>query len=65
VQLDAEVFRGEGEAVDAVAKLSGPYRVERASVDFSGAFGELQGRQHVTLRSTQIPGPAWRLLEYA
>ncbi|MGP6158574.1 MAG: efflux RND transporter permease subunit, partial [Vulcanimicrobiaceae bacterium] len=65
VQLDAEVFRGEGDAVDAVAKLSGPYRVERASVDFSGAFGELQGRQHVTLRSTQIPGPAWRLLEYA
>jgi predicted RND superfamily exporter protein len=50
IQLDAEVFRGKGEAVDAVTKLSGPYRVETTSIVFSGAFGELQGKQHVTLR---------------
>ncbi|HVA38518.1 MAG TPA: efflux RND transporter permease subunit [Candidatus Dormibacteraeota bacterium] len=65
VELEAEVFRGEGDAVDAVAKLSGPFVVEHVNVVFSGAYGELQGKQYVTLRSTQLPGPAWKEMEHA
>jgi len=65
VELDAEVFRGEGDAVDAVARLKGPFRVERATVVFSGAYGDLQGKQHVTLRSIQAPAPTWKEFERA
>ncbi len=64
VELNAEVFRGVGDAVDAVAKLGGPFRVERAQIIFESAFGELQGKQHVTLRSTQAPAPTWKVVEY-
>jgi multidrug efflux pump subunit AcrB len=65
IELDAEVFRGTGEASDAVAHLSGPFAVERSSVVFSGAFGELQATQYVTLRATHAPAPAWKTVEYA
>jgi hypothetical protein len=64
VQLDAEIFRGEGDAIDAIAQLRGPFRVERAEIAFTGAYGELQGKQSATLRSTQPPAPEWRPLEY-
>ncbi|GAC1422352.1 MAG: hypothetical protein NVSMB5_15890 [Candidatus Velthaea sp.] len=65
IRLDAEVFRGEGDAIDAVARLTGPFRVEHAEMTFSSSLGELQGRQRVTLRATEVPGPAWREVEYA
>lgn len=65
IELNAEVFRGEGDAVDAVAKLAGSFIVERSSMVFSGSFGELQAKQHVTLRAIHSPAPAWRTLEYA
>ena len=65
IRLDAEVFRGEGDAIDGVAKLSGPFRVEHAELTFSSTLGELEGRQHVTLRATDAPGPVWREVEYA
>ncbi|MGB8267158.1 MAG: efflux RND transporter permease subunit, partial [Candidatus Velthaea sp.] len=64
VELNVEVFRGAGDAVDAIAKLSGPFRVERAQIRVESAFGELQGKQHVTLRSTQAPAPTWKVVEY-
>ncbi|MHB8357016.1 MAG: efflux RND transporter permease subunit [Vulcanimicrobiaceae bacterium] len=64
VQLDAEIFRGEGDAIDAIAQLRGPFRVERVEIAFTGAYGELQGKQSATLRSTQLPAPEWRPLEY-
>jgi len=65
VTLDAEVFRGEGDAIDAVARLTGPFRVEHAEMTFAGTVAALAGRQRVTLRSTQAPAPAWREVEYA
>jgi hypothetical protein len=64
VLLDAEVFRGVGDGVDAAARLDGLFRVERAHIVFESAFGELQGKQHVTLRSTQAPAPTWKVVEY-
>jgi hypothetical protein len=64
ILLDAEVFRGEADAVNAVARLDGPFRVERAHIVFESAFGELQGKQHITLRSTQAPAPTWKVVEY-
>jgi len=64
IELDAEVFRGEGDAVDAVARLSGPFRVERVRVAVEGAYGDLQGRQDVVLRSTGPQPPVWRAMEH-
>lgn len=64
VDLNVEVFRGEGEGVDAVAHLQGQFRVEKAAIDVEGAYGELQGVQRVTLRSQTSP-PVWRRLENA
>ena len=65
IRLDAEVFRGEGDAIDGVARLCGPFRVEHAEILFLSSLGELHGRQRATLRSTQEPRPAWREVEYA
>ena len=65
VELDAQVFRGEGDAIDAVATLSGAFLVEHARIAFGGAFGALRGVQHVTLRSKGAPAPAWREVAHA
>ncbi|MDE2483171.1 MAG: efflux RND transporter permease subunit [bacterium] len=65
VELDAEVFRGEGDGVDAVAHLIGSFRVERSRIAFSSAYGTLQGQQYLTLRSANGNPPAWRPLEHA
>ena len=65
VKMDAQVFRGEGDAIDATAQLSGEFRVERASVIVGSAYGELQGTQHVTLHSAGPQAPAWRIMENA
>jgi multidrug efflux pump subunit AcrB len=65
VQLDAEVFRCESDAVDRVARLFGPFVVEHAEMTFSSAIGDLQACQRVTLRSAEAPPPAWREVEYA
>lgn len=65
VSLDAEVFRGEGDATDAVAYLHGPFRVEEADIVFTGAYGELQGKQYLSLVSAAPPAPVWNLLEHA
>lgn len=65
VDLDAEVFRGEGEAFDAVAQLRGSFRVEDANISFASAYGKLLGRQRVTLRSNDANVPSWRPLEHA
>ncbi len=65
VNLDSEIFRGVGDAVDASAVLHGPFRVEDVAVILGGAYGELQGTQRVTLRSTGPQAPAWRLMEDA
>jgi phage protein U len=65
VQLDAEVFRGEGDAVDGVARLFGPFVVEHAEMTFSSTIGDLQACQRLTLRSAAAPPPAWREVEYA
>src|SRR5450755_4045636 len=65
VQLDAEVFRGEGDAIDGVARLFGPFVVEHAEMSFSSAIGDLQACQRLTLRSAAVPPPAWREVEYA
>ncbi len=65
VTLDAELFRGEGDAIDAVAKLHGPFKVERSTVTFTSAYGKLQGQQHLTLRSADTNAPSWRSFEHA
>jgi multidrug efflux pump subunit AcrB len=65
LRLDAEVFRGEGDAIDASALLRGEFRVERAEIAVSGAYGELQSQQYVTLRSAAPPVPVWRVYENA
>ena len=65
LQLDAEVFRGEGDAVDGVARLHGPFRVEYAEMIVSSSMGELEARQRTTLVSAEPPGPVWREVEYA
>jgi len=65
LQLDAEVFRGEGDAVDGVARLHGPFRVEQAEMIVSSSLGELEARQRTTLVSAEPPGPVWREVEYA
>lgn len=65
VELDAEVFRGEGDAVDAVAELRGSFKVERSHITFTSAYGKLQGLQHVTLRSADSHVPSWRTIEHA
>ncbi len=64
IELDAEIFRGEGDGVDAVATLKGPFRVEAAEMRFTSAYGRLQGTQHLTLRSI-AQQPVWRTLENA
>ena len=64
ISLKAEVFRGEGEAADAVAYLNGPFRVDQAEIVFTSAYGELQGKQYVTLVSAQPPAPKWSVLEH-
>ena len=63
--IDAEVFRGEGDAVDAVARLHGPFRVEHAEMIVSSSMGELEARQRTTLVSVEPPSPVWREIEYA
>lgn len=65
IHLNAEVFRGEGDATDAVANLVGPFFVEGARIEFSTAYGDLQGRQYLTLRSVRTPAPQWRMVEHA
>lgn len=65
VKLDAEVFRAEGDAVESVAQLRGPFVVEHAEMTFSSPIGDLQACQRLTLRSTEAPGPVWREVEYA
>jgi hypothetical protein len=65
VELDAEVFRGSGDAVDAVANLRGPFRVETAELIVASTLGALYGSQRLTLRSTQAPAPSWHEVEYA
>ena len=64
VSLEAEVFRGEGDATDAVAYLKGPFRVQEAEIAFTSAYGGLQGKQFLTLVSQQPPAPTWSLLEH-
>jgi multidrug efflux pump subunit AcrB len=65
VDLDAEVIRGESDAVDAVADLRGPFKVESSRIAFNSLYGKLQGQQHVTLRSNASNAPAWRSFENA
>lgn len=65
VEIDAEVFRGTGDGVDAVAHLKGTFRAESASISLSSSYGELQGRQIVTLRSANGVPPIWKELERA
>ncbi|HVA33691.1 MAG TPA: hypothetical protein VNG31_06050, partial [Candidatus Baltobacteraceae bacterium] len=65
VRLDAEVFRGVNGETDAAALLQGEFRVERAEIAFTSAYGELQGKQYVTLRSAVPPAPVWRVFENA
>lgn len=65
IELQAELFRVEGDAIDAVATLDGTFLVEHAAVAFEGAFGALQAKQHVTLRAASGPVPSWRKVEYA
>jgi multidrug efflux pump subunit AcrB len=62
VELDAEIYRGIGDGVDAVAHLHGPFRAEHATVAFTGAVGQLETRQELTLRSVG-EAPVWRELE--
>lgn len=62
VRLDAEVFRGEGDATDAVALLKGPFRVVDVEINFTGAYGELQGKQYLTLVAAAAPAPKWSTL---
>ncbi len=65
VELDAELFRGVADAIDAVAHLHGPYRVEAVAIAVSSAYGELLARQRITLRSAGPTPPTWRVLESA
>lgn len=65
LQLDAEVFRGAGDAVDGVARLHGAFRVEQAEMLVSSTLGELEARQRATLVSVEPPGPVWREVTYA
>ena len=65
VDLDVELFRGEGDAIDAVADLHGPFRVESAEVRFSSAYGRMRGTQRLTLRSANENSPSWRNLDRA
>jgi multidrug efflux pump subunit AcrB len=65
IDIEAEVFRGVGDAIDAVATLRGPFEVEEARVTFTTAYGKLQGQQRITLRSYDANAPAWRAFEHA
>ncbi|NNM93137.1 MAG: efflux RND transporter permease subunit [Candidatus Eremiobacteraeota bacterium] len=62
VDLDMEIFRGEGDARDAVAYLSGPYRVEKARLELQSAYGSITSLQHLTLRSIEN-APSWKELD--
>ena len=64
VNLDMEIFRGEGDARDAVAYLSGPYRVEKAEIEIQSAYGVMTSTQHLTLRSIEN-APTWKELDHA
>ncbi|HVA28646.1 MAG TPA: efflux RND transporter permease subunit [Candidatus Baltobacteraceae bacterium] len=65
LDLDVELFRGEGDAIDAVANLHGPFRVENAEVRFSSAYGRMRGSQRLTLRSANENAPSWREIDRA
>jgi multidrug efflux pump subunit AcrB len=65
VHMDAQIFRGEGDAIHGVARLNGPFRVEHAEMTVSSGVGDLQACQRLTLRSLAAPAPAWREIEYA
>ncbi len=62
INLDMEIFRGEGDARDAVAYLSGPFRVEKASAELQSAYGAITSTQHLTLRSLET-APSWKELD--
>jgi multidrug efflux pump subunit AcrB len=65
VQLEAEIYRGVAEGVDAFARLSGPFRVEAAKIEVGGAYGELRGRQRIVLHSADANEPVWTEMERA
>jgi multidrug efflux pump subunit AcrB len=65
VDLDVELFRGEGDAIDAVADIRGPFRVEDVEVRLSSAYGRMRGTQRLTLRSAGDNPPHWRKLDRA
>ncbi len=62
VELDAELFRGRKDAVDAVARVYGTFTVERVEVAMTSAYGELQACQAITLRSVGANAPTWKVL---
>ena len=62
IALDMEIFRGERDARDAVAYLSGPFRVEQARVELQSAYGAITSTQHLTLRSIDNT-PSWKDLD--
>lgn len=59
LRLDAQVFRGVADGVDAVAHLHGPFRVEAAKIDVEGAYGDLRARQRIVLHSVNENAPKW------
>lgn len=65
VTLDAQVYRGEGDAIDAAAQLTGPFKVEKSRIVFTSAYGKLQGQQYLVLRSADSNTPTWRIFENA
>ena len=65
LKLDADVYRGIADGVDAVAHLHGPFVVESAEIAVGGVYGGLRGQQRIVLRSADANAPAWRELERA
>jgi hypothetical protein len=65
VEFNADIYRGEGDAVEAVAHLRGPFRVSDATLEFGDAYGELQALQRVTFHFSGSDDlrPAWRVLD--
>ena len=59
LRLDAQVYRGVEDGVDAVAHLEGPFRVEEAQVVVAGAYGDLRTRQRIVLHSANENAPTW------
>ena len=66
IEFQSDVYRREGNAVETVAHLSGPFRVALATLSLGGAGGGLQTIQRVTLRfaGSDDVRPVWRVLDH-